>query len=80
VAAEQPAPLHNTQGEDAERLQKLVDQHRRDLLSAKEEKAGLEAKLAKQASEHESQLMSMAMRGRRLPVMESRAHRILTSA
>ena len=67
---EQLVPLPNTQGADAERLQKLVDQHRRDLVSAQQEKATLEAKLAKQASEHKSQLMSMAKRGRRLPVCD----------
>ena len=80
---EQPAPSPNTQGADAERLQKLVDQHQRDLLSAQQEKSSLQAKLAKQALENrllESQMMSMATRGRCLPVIESRARRISTSS
>ena len=52
------APSQTTP-QDAETVARL----QRELLSCRQEKAGVEAKLAGQAQQHESQLMGMALRG-----------------
>ncbi len=59
AAAGKTAGAPSTNLQDAEAVARL----QKDLLCCRQEKSGLQAKLAGQAQQHESQLMDMTLRG-----------------